>query len=196
MIYIKTTLKTKINSASFLLLILLLIAQNAFSASISQCTQPDGTIEFTNMGCGHSQRLKRTNSLTTGSFQSYSKQRKRKAFLQTNFVHLQKNIVKSKTPKETEKYAYQLTKTVITQAQQSKHLKVAYNMIAAIYARLSKHLKKQRWEGVNNYKHTIKIRNLFKEILETQSTTSTTNEFEAIINSAWDNYKKNKYKQT
>ncbi len=191
MIYIKTTLKTKINSASFLLLILLLIAQNAFSASISQCTQPDGTIEFTNMGCGHSQRLKRTKSLMTG----YSKQRKRKAFLQTNFVHLQKNIVKSKTPKETEKYAYKLTKTAITQAQ-SNQLKTAYNMIAAIYARLSKHLKKQRWEGVNNYKHTIKIRNLFKEILETQSTTSTTNEFEAIINSAWDNYKKNNYKQT
>jgi hypothetical protein len=194
MIYIKTTLKTKINSASFFLLILL-ITQNAFSASISQCTQPDGTIEFTNMGCGHSQRLKRTKSLTAGSSQSHSKQRKRKALLQANFVYLQKKIVISKTPKETVKYAHKLTKTVITQAQ-SKHLKVAYNMIAAIYARLSKHLKKQRWEGVSNYKHTIKIKNLFKEILETQSTTSTTNEFEAIINSAWDNYKKGNYKHT
>ncbi|MCU7801018.1 MAG: hypothetical protein KZQ70_12990 [gamma proteobacterium symbiont of Lucinoma myriamae] len=55
---------------------LILISHNVMAGSISQCVQPDGTIEFTNKGCSKG-KIKR---------------KRRAAFLQPSFVQLQKKL--------------------------------------------------------------------------------------------------------
>ncbi len=160
------------------------------AATITQCTQPDGTIEFTNQGCSKSNSY---NSKT--SFNRYSthslvsktrkKNKKRSApFRQADFIHLQNKLLKAETIAESEQHAQLITNKIRKHAQSGK-LKSAYDMIAATYVTLSRDMKKKRWEGQKINTQTLKMQRLFEEILITQSTISTSNELHQAIESAW-----------
>ncbi|MCU7801017.1 MAG: hypothetical protein KZQ70_12985 [gamma proteobacterium symbiont of Lucinoma myriamae] len=63
-------------------------------------------------------------------------------------------------------------------------------MVAATYVKLSKYMKKRQWEDHSIEAHIPAIRTLFEEILITQSTTSSTIEFNHAVENAWLNYQK------
>lgn len=162
----------------------------AAASTITQCTQPDGSIEFTNKGCSKSNHFnsRRTyNRYSTQSLvtQSRKNNKKRAApFRQKAFIQLQNKLVQAETGKEITQHAQNITDKVLYQAQKGK-LKSAYDMIAATYVKLSKDLKKKKWEGQSVNKQTLQIRILFEEILMTQSTTSSASELKQAIESAW-----------
>lgn len=173
---------------------LFFISHQVMAGTISQCIQPDGTIEFTNQGCARSNNLQSRQSYSrysTQSLVSKSKvKRKRSAeFLQANFVHLQKKLIRAETLKDIEAHAKTITNTVNSHAQQGK-ISTAYNMVAATYVKLSKYIKKRQWEGQSIEAYIPGIRTLFEEILITQSTTSSIRDFNQAVKNAWLNYQK------
>ena len=164
------------------------------AGTISQCKQPDGTIEFSNQGCSKSNSLQSRQSYSRNSIRSLVSKgkvkRKRSAeFLQPAFVQLQKRLIRAETLKDIETHAQTITNTVNSHAQQGK-ISTAYNMVAATYVKLSKHMKKRQWEGQSIEVYIPGIRTLFEEILITQSTTSSTIEFNRAVENAWLNYQK------
>lgn len=173
----------------------LFISHNVMAGSISQCVQPDGTIEFTNQGCSKSNRLQSRQSYSRNSTQSLvtkgkEKRKRSAAFLQPTFVQLQKKLISAETLEDIEAHAQTITDKVNSHAQRGK-ISTAYNMVAATYVKLSKYMKKRQWDGQSIEAHIPDIRTLFEEILITQSTTSSTIEFNRAIENAWLNYQKN-----
>lgn len=166
----------KTTTVLFFTLVLLLVSKQTPASSISQCKQPDGSILFTNQGCSRSSHV-------------YSKTRRKNQhpFKQAAFIQLQKKLLGAKSSVEMEKQAKKITTEVSFSAQQGK-LNAAYNMIAATYAKLSKHLKKKQKDGQSVKEHTNRLRQLFEEILITQSTISTSKELNEAIQTAWLNY--------
>ncbi len=175
---------------------LILSINNAHASSITQCVQPDGTIEFTNQGCSKSNRYNSKSTYKHNSTQSLVKKTRKKSnrnsapFRQTSFVQLQKKLLKAETKKESEQHAKIITEKVRSHAQKGK-LRNAYDMVAATYVKLSKHIKKRQWEGLEINIQTVKIRSLFEEILITQSTISTAKELNLAIESAWEKHQTN-----
>ena len=178
------------------ILFLILFINNASASNITQCVQPNCTIEFTNQGCSKSNHYNSKSTYTHNSTQSLVKKTKKKSnrksapFRQTSFVQLQKELIKAETQKEAEQHAKVITEKVRSHAHKDK-LKNAYDMVAATYVRLSKHIKKRQWEGLEINAQTLKIRSLFEEILITQSTISTANELNLAIESAWEKHQTN-----
>lgn len=174
----------------------ILLLSNVSASSITQCVQPDGTIEFTNQGCSKSNRYNSKSNYRHSSNQSLVKKTKKKRnrnsapFRQTSFVQLQKKLIKAETQKEAEQHAKVITEKVRSHAQKGK-LKNAYDMVAATYVRLSKHIKNRQWEGLEINTQTLKIRSLFEDILITQSTISTADELNLAIESAWGKHQAN-----
>jgi len=184
------------NRPLFTILSSLLLFSHAISAAtITQCTQPDGTIEFTNQGCSKSNKLysrqvySRSSTLSLIS-KNKLKRKRSSAFLQPAFIQLQKALMRSKTLKDIEELAQTITNKVNSHAQQGK-INAAYNMIAATYVKLSKHMKQKQWEGQTVKTYIPGIRTLFEDILITQSTTTSATEFNHAIENAWSNYQKN-----
>lgn len=169
---------------------------NVAASSIIQCTQPDGTIEFTNQGCSKSNSYNSRTTYRHNSTQSLIKKTKKKKnrksypFRQNSFVQLQNKLIKAKTQQEVDQHAQVITEKIRSHAQRGK-IKNAYDMVAATYVKLSKHIKKREWEGLEINSETIKIRSLFEEILITQSTISTANGLNLAIKSAWKNRQAN-----
>jgi len=163
------------------------------ATSIIQCRQADGSIEFTNKSCS-----KKSNFREKKSYQSnnYTKNIVKKSadFLQVFFIQQQKQLLQSNTQSEIRKQGQIISQTIHSYAQQGK-LSSAYNMVAAVYAKLSKQIKKSRWQGqaVSPDKHNIRL--LFENILITQSTTSSIEEFSHIIDESWHNYTLNENKK-
>lgn len=179
-----------------LLILTLLLCNSVIAATITQCTQPDGTIEFTNQGCSKSNSFNSKTSYRHNSNQSLVKKTRKKSnrksapFRQTAFLQLQKKLIKAETQKEIEQHAQIITEKVRSHAQKGK-LKNAYDMVAATYVKLSKHIKKRQWQGLEINNQTIKIRSLFEDILITQSTISSANELNLAIESAWKKHQTN-----
>ena len=174
----------------------LLLSHTAVAAGITKCTQPDGTIEFTNQGCSKSNRFNSKGSYRYNSKQPFvitgwkKNSRKSAAFRQADFVQLQDKLLMAETQEESEQHAQTITDKVRFHAQKGK-LKTAYDMIAATYVKLSKHLKKRQWEGQKINAQTHKARTLFEQILITQSTISTADELNQAIEIAWKNHQTN-----
>jgi len=159
--------------------------QNTSASGIIQCTQPDGTIEFTNQGCSKSNSISSRSSYKKGAKSLRTKKKRNSApFRQASFVKLQKKLIKAETQDDAEKHARIITKKVRSYAMKGK-LKYAYDMIAATYASLSKDIKKKQWDGMEISTQTLKIRTLFEKILITQSSTSNAKELNLAIEDAW-----------
>ncbi len=167
-------------------LLSVLWAHNANTAGIIQCTQPDGTIEFTNQSCSKSNSF---TSRSTYKKNSNKRQTKRNSapFRQTSFVKLQKRLIKAETQDDAEKHARIITEKIRSYAVKG-NLKYAYDMVAATYASLSKDIKKKQWNGIEINDQTLKIRALFEKILITQSSTSSAKELNLAIEDAWTNH--------
>ncbi|MCK5649206.1 MAG: hypothetical protein KAI22_10030 [Gammaproteobacteria bacterium] len=181
---------------ALLFILKLLLSHTAIAASITQCTQPDGTIEFTNQGCSKSNRLDSRIMYRNDSNQplvtiTWKKNiRKSAAFRQPAFVQLQDKLVMAETLQESEQHARTITEKVRSHAQKGK-LKTAYDMVAATYVKLSKHLKKRHWEGQKVNVQNRRIRALFEEILITQSSISSADELHQAIEIAWQKHQTN-----
>ncbi len=177
----------------------LLFSQYAWSVTISQCVQADGTIEFTNQGCSQSSKLSARRVFSNDLTQSYIKntrttrhvsKRKQKPFRQKDFIKLQSQLLQAHSLSEME----QLSRTIMYKVNdhaRKGNLRAAYNMIAATYARLAKEHKKKQWEGQPVPEHSLKIQKLFESILITQSTTSRPEEMTLIIQNAWNQLQSN-----
>ncbi len=171
----------------------------AWSVTISQCVQSDGTIEFTNQGCSQSSKLSTRRVFSNDLTQSYIKnnhgsrqtsKRKQKPFRQKDFIKLQSQLLQAHNLSEME----QLSRTIIYKVNkhaQKGDLRAAYNMIAATYAKLAKEHKKKHWEGKPVPQHSLKIEELFENILITQPTTSRPEEMTLIIQNAWNQLQSN-----
>ena len=174
----------------------MLFSNIVIASRITQCTQADGTIEFTNQGCSKSSSYNSSTSYRNNSSQSLVKKTRKKSnrksapFRQTAFVQLQNKLIKAETQIEIEQHAQIITEKVRSHAQKGK-LKNAYDMIAATYVKLSKHIKKRQWEGLQINTQTVKIRSLFEEILITQSTISTASDLNLAIENAWIKHQSN-----
>ncbi|MCK5696609.1 MAG: hypothetical protein KAI02_00505 [Gammaproteobacteria bacterium] len=168
-----------------LVITFLLNSSTLMASRIIQCQQADGSIEFTNKSCS------KQNKFQVKKMYSLSKQKKRSAdFLQTFFIEQQNQLLQATTQKESSKQAQIIIHTINSYAQQGK-ISSAYNMIASVYVKLSKQIKKNHWQGQQVTPHQYNIRLLFENILITQSTTSSIEEFSNIINESWRHYKKN-----
>ncbi len=165
----------------------ILISQNITASAITQCIQPDGTIEFTNQGCSSQQTRQTKKQLTHISFSSRKTHKRKHPFRQQSFVALQNKLIKAEAQLEIEQHAQAITDK-IHQALKTGSLKNAYNMVAATYVKLAKHLKKKQWEALAINNQALRTRALFEEILITQSTVTDTEELTLIIDTAWKNY--------
>lgn len=179
----------------FFMTFYIVISNNSSASTISRCIQPDGTIEFTNKGCSKANSLHSKKSFTRNFTQSHittfkKNKSKRASFNTSGFIHLQNKMIKAQTLPEMEKHAQTITDKIRSSAQQGK-INTAFNMVAATYAKLSKYLKKRQWEGQSVEEYTLKIRSFFEEILITQSTVSTAEEFNRVIQTAWKKYQVN-----
>lgn len=96
----------------------------------------------------------------------------------------------AETLQESEQHARTITEKVRSHAQKGK-LKTAYDMVAATYVKLSKHLKKRHWEGRDINTQNVRIRALFEEILITQSSISSADELHQAIEIAWQKHQTN-----
>jgi hypothetical protein len=182
----------------FFLTSILISQANVASATIFQCKQPDGTIEFTNKGCAKSNRLqaKRTFSegytkshiilLGNGNKSNKKKNRTKAPFRQADFIQVQKKMLGAGSREEMEKFALTITNKVKASAQEGR-ISDAYNLVAATYAKISKDLKQKQWKGQSTADYSHKIRTLFEDILISQSTISSAKELEKIIQIAWQN---------
>ena len=179
-----------------LLILILTLSMGMFSnvsaTTISQCKQPDGTIEFSNQGCSKSNSLNSKRTFRRNFTQSYvtnlrKNSRKGAPFRQADFVALQNKMLAAQNLQEMQKHAQTIIAKVRTSAQKGK-LNAAFNMVAATYAKVSKEMKKKQWKGQSVNRHTFKVLTLFEDILITQSTTSTASELNQTIQSAWENY--------
>ncbi len=163
------------------------------AATITQCVQPDGTIEFTNQGCSKSNSYNSKATFNRYSSQSLvsktkkNNKRRTASFRKADFISLQNKLLKAETMEEVAQRAQIITDKVRTHAKNGE-LKLAYNMIAATYVKLSKDIKQKHWEGQKINPTSLKIRTLFEEILITQSTISTADEFNQAIKTAWKNH--------
>ncbi len=169
--------------------LLLFYVHNTMAGAIIKCVQADGTIEFTNKSCsknGHYQ--------SKSHYQQGSKHR-RSAFLQADFLYLQKNLIHAETQGDIEQQAHKIINKINTYAQQGK-INSAYNMTAATYAKLAKYIKEKQWRVQSINKHLLPIRSLFEDILLSQSTTLTSGEFNQAVETALLNYKKLNYQKT
>lgn len=170
-----------------------LLATNSIaSGSISQCIQPDGTIEFTNKACAKSNVLKSKKQITmrSSTLKNTRKSQRRKApFRQQLFVTMQNKLIKAEAQLEIEQHAQLITNKIHRQVQ-TDSLKNAYDMVAATYVKLSKHIKKRHWEGLSIKSQTRRTHRLFEEILITQSNITSKEEFTQVIETAWKNYQK------
>ncbi len=181
---------------SAILATLLFISHNAIAEAIYKCTQPDGTIEFTNKDCAKSNQFQsklsysRNSTLLLVSKSKIRRSKRSAVFLQPAFVQLQKELIRAETLKDIETHAQTITSKISSHARQGK-IKTAYNMVAATYVKLSKHIKKRQWQGQFIEDYIPGIRTLFEEILITQSTITSTVEFNQAIENAWLNYQKN-----
>ncbi len=142
----------------------LFFSQYAWSITISQCIQADGTIEFTNQGCSQSY-IKNTHT------SRHISKRKQKLFRQKDFIKLQSQLLQAHNLSEMERLSRTIMYKVNEHAQKG-NLRAAYNMIAATYAKLAKEHKKKHWEGKPVPQHSLKIQELFENVLITQPTTS------------------------
>jgi len=163
--------------------LLLFSVHNTMAGTIIKCVQTDGTIEFTNKSCSKNGRYQSKNHYKRGS------KHIRSAFLQADFLYLQKNLIHAKTQGGIEQQAHKIINKINTYAQQGK-INSAYNMTAATYAKLAKHIKEKQWQAQSINKHLLPIRSLFEDILLSQSTTLTSGEFNQAIEMALLNYKK------
>ncbi len=160
------------------------------AATITQCVQPDGTIEFTNQGCSKSSRYNSKATFNRYSSQSLVSKTKKKnkrrtaSFRQADFINLQNKLLKAETMEEIAQRAQIIIDKVRAHAKNGE-LKLAYNMVAATYVKLSKDIKQKNWEGQKINPINLKVRTLFEEILITQSTISTADEFNQAIKTAW-----------
>ncbi len=181
------------NKQLITLIIMLLLSNASIAASIIQCTQPDGTIEFTNRGCSKSNAYNSRTTYRPNSSQSLVRKktnRKRAPFKQAAFVRLQKKLIMAETSEEMEQQAEIITEKIRSYSQKGK-LKKAYDMVAATYVKLSKHLKKEHWEGRQINTDIVRIRSVFEDILITQSTISSANELDLAIETAWQRHRIN-----
>ena len=173
--------------------LLVFFSGNVAAVTISQCQLPDGSIEFTNQGCSKKGQLHARRTFSKNLNQSEvinvrkTKKRQQKLFKQPSFVRLQDKLIKSDNLTEMEKYTQLIIDSVKSSAQQGQ-LDAAYDMIAATYVRISRYLKKQRWQGQSVDEHVVKIRTLFENILISQSTTSSATELAQVIQNAWLTY--------
>ena len=177
----------------------LFFSQYVWSVTISQCVQADGTIEFTNQGCSQSSKLSARRVFSNDLTQSYIKnihtsrhisKRRQKPFRQKDFIKLQSQLLQAHNLSEME----QLSRTIMYKVNEHARkgdLKAAYNMIAATYAKLAKEHKKKHWEGKPIPQHSLKIQELFENVLITQPTTSRPEEMTLIIQNAWNQLQSN-----
>ncbi len=135
----------------------LFFSQYAWSITISQCIQADGTIEFTNQGCSQSY-IKNTHT------SRHISKRKQKLFRQKDFIKLQSQLLQAHNLSEMERLSRTIMYKVNEHAQKG-NLRAAYNMIAATYAKLAKEHKKKHWEGKPVPQHSLKIQELFENVL-------------------------------
>ena len=162
---------------------LLFAAHNTMAETIIKCVQTDGTIEFTNKSCS-----KNSSYQSKNKYKRISKHKK-SAFLQADFIYLQKKLIHAKTQDNIEQQAQNIIKKINASAKQGK-INSAYNMTAATYAKLAKHIKEKQWQAQSINKYLLPIRSLFEDILISQSTTLTSKEFNQIVENALQNYKK------
>lgn len=160
--------------------IIFCMLSNSHASSIRKCRQTDGSILFTNKPC----------PIATRSFSSvFNNNRNRKVppFRQANYVRLQNTMIQAKTADVMEQRAQVLIDKAVSLARQGK-INNAYDMVAASYAKLSAKLKDKRWKGQPIEEYTLNIQGLFEEVLISQSTISSANTLEAIVQTAWNNY--------
>jgi hypothetical protein len=162
----------------------LFLHSDSIAGTIIQCKLSDGSIEFTNKSCSQSK-------ISNKKYKSQWIKKKRKSlpFKEKNFIHLQNKLLQANTIKEINSHAQKITDKISYHAKRNQ-LKIAYDMIAATYVKLSKKLKKQQWQEFTVHIPTMKIRNFFEVILISQSTVSNSNEFEQVIKVAWKHYQK------
>lgn len=173
----------------------LLISQNTWSVTISQCVQADGSIEFTNQGCSGSGKLNARRVFSDDLTYSYIKNKRpskhrQKPFREKDFVQLQSQLLKAHSLLEMEKHSRSIMYKVNDHAQKG-NLRAAYNMIAATYAKLAREHKQKTWQGKPVSEQALKIQELFENILITQSTTTKPSELTQIIQKAWDQFQSN-----
>ncbi len=164
---------------------ILLANQTIMAATIIQCRQADGSIEFTNKSCS-----KKNKSRSKTNYSSSNHHKKSTDFLQGFFIQQQEQLLQATTQKEISKQGKIITQTINSYAQQGK-LNSAYNMVASVYAKLSKQIKKYHWQAqpVSHDKQNIRL--LFENILMTQSMISSIEEFSNTIDKSWQNYNMN-----
>ncbi|GEM_PF-3246504 len=168
-----------------------LFSKPAIALTISQCRQPDGTIEFTNKGCTKNNQLFSRQRFSSNSkhnlkIKKISRRKAKAAFLQTDFVHLQKKLLQAKDEADMKVHALTITRKIKLRAQQGE-INSAYNMLAFTYAQLSKEIKQKKWMGQPINDTSKKIHLFFEQILITQSTITSSTEFNQAIETAWQN---------
>jgi len=162
---------------------LLFAVHNTMAETIIKCVQADGTIEFTNKSCSkNSHYQSRIHNMHVPKHKS-------SVFLQADFLYLQKKLIHAKTYDNIEQQTQKIINKINVYAQQGK-INSAYNMTAATYAKLAKHIKERQWQAQSINKHLFPILSLFEELLISQSTTLTSKEFNQVVESALLNYKK------
>ena len=169
--------------------VILFTAHNTMADTIIKCVQADGTIEFTNKSCSTNSHYQSRNNYKRASTHKGS------AFLQADFIQLQKKLIRAKTQDNIEQYAHNIIKKINTYAQQGK-INSAYNMTAATYAKLAKHIKQKKWQNQSINDYILPVHSLFEDILLSQSSTSTVNEFNIVVKNALLNYKELNYKKS
>jgi hypothetical protein len=181
-----------IKSLLVLFFLLFLVATGHASMTIVQCIQPDGTIEFSNKGCSKSNQLKSKkiyrHDLSSSRVVSVNaKKKKPRPFRQGSFIKLQQNLIAAQNSDEIKQHARKITDKINYSAQAGQ-LNAAYDMVAATYAKIARHIKNKRWQGQDVHTHTLKLKNLFESILITQSTTANNGDFKIIVQSAWQKF--------
>lgn len=154
------------------------------AATIYQCEQPDGTIEFSNQGCSKSNKLERKKSYKNKKLYNV---KKASTSSKLNITHLQNKILKSASAGEIEQHARQITDKVLSTAQKGQ-LRIACNAIAATYARLSRQLVQQQRQGKPINPYSANIHMLFEEIMLAEATLNTVNDLNREITLAWEKY--------
>lgn len=173
----------RMKKLQLLMLIVFLIAI-AFShtpqaATIVQCVQPDGTIEFSNQGCSKSNTRKRKKVYNAKNKRASSK---------LNISRLQNRILKSTTADEMETHALQIIDKVSKTAQKGQ-LRIACNAIASTYAKLARQRQQQHRKGQPVNPPSANMQMLFEEIMLAEAAINTADELDREITRAWEKYR-------
>ena len=155
-----------------------------WAATIYQCEQPDGTIEFSNQGCSKSSTLENKKRYRHKKLYNIKKSRSPNRL---NISHLQNKILKSTSADEMEKLAKQITDKVFTKAQQGQ-LRIACNAVAATYAKIARQLERKKRNGESVSQLSASMQMLFEEIMLSEATLNSADDLNKEIALAWEKY--------